>query len=175
MAGLTPLDGSRRDAALPANPSLCLRTFAPVRGAAGLRGVPLVMPLTHSQSATGGIHLVLLCVYWLTVLRGWGRDKHYLPDTQLRALPTQSLINSVQLSSWPLSAHPALSPCRALGTMAGGPCLHGPRAGHPQSGTCGFPSRTPRKGDTFLLLVQSLLPPEPKGAGSLTLFPNSWF
>ena len=113
MAGLTPLDGSRRDAALPANPSLCLRPFAPVRGAAGLRGVPLVMPLTHSQSATGGIHLVLLCVYWLTVLRGWGRDRHYLPDTQLRALPTQSLINSVQLSSWPLSAHPALSPCRA--------------------------------------------------------------
>lgn len=66
-------------------------------------------------------------------------------------------------------------PCHWTSTQDEGPrhpgrCGSHPsgfRASNPQSGTCGLPSRTRRNEDIFLLLGQSLLLPEPKGADSL--------
>lgn len=69
-------------------------------------------------SAPGAVHLVLLHLHWRTVPRAWGKDRHCLPDTQLRALPTQPLINSIQLNPWPLSIRSALSPGKTLGTQS---------------------------------------------------------
>lgn len=56
-----------------------------------------------------------------------------------------------------------------------GSCSHGLGASNLQSETHSFPPRTHRNDDTFLLLGQSSLLSEPKGADSLPWFQKLWF
>lgn len=125
MVGLVLLDcagiakPALRDASPLPVPSLSSQPLVPLQGDAGLCGVAHVTSQeNHSPHlfpvCNWRCYLVLLC------LRGWGKDRRYLPDMQLRALPTQPLINSLQLHTWPLSIHSAFRPCEALGTRAGG-------------------------------------------------------
>lgn len=85
----------------------------------------------------------------------------------------QLLINSVQLHPQILSLH---SWVQGLGYQGGhGSCSHRLRASNLQPEPHGFPSRTHRNDATFLLLGQSSLLSEPKGAGSLSWFQNLRF